>query len=338
MGEQALGSDIEAELALFQDQFRQHRYIAVAKVDALPCDRVDAMRRIADQCEAVRGELLRMHQLQRVAETFAHHLHRAPVIIARLAHTALQLAVKFFITECDILCRIVRMLRPHDAAAVHAVERFQWQQREWSYRIEFLERETIMRLRMLDDTHDRCLVIGDHARGDPRLFTQFAEAAIRRDEQWCGQRLPILQRRGRARNRGAEPRHLILQQRDVRLAFKPHIEPATQDIILDDIAERLAYILVRIMHEARLILVAHADVMDGLRMWRNMLPYVHMRQDAHGAGGDRARAPIEPGGDLLLARQRVDDRNLHAALRQRDGQRIADQPPTCDDDFCIHIA
>ena len=64
--EQLLVAEVEPEPRAFDQHLRQRRRVAIAEIDALAGDRVDAVRGVADQRQPVIGDPRRMVEAERI--------------------------------------------------------------------------------------------------------------------------------------------------------------------------------------------------------------------------------------------------------------------------------
>ena len=86
-GQQLLVAEIEAEPRAFDQHLRQRRGIAIAEVDALAGDRMDAVRRIADQRQPMIGDPRRMVEAERIGRA----RREQPDLAEEAAHRRLRL-------------------------------------------------------------------------------------------------------------------------------------------------------------------------------------------------------------------------------------------------------
>ena len=108
--QQRLVADIEPEAAAIDDQLGQRRDVADADIEALAGDRMDHMRRLADQREPPRDVALGLHQRQMIGPARPDRLDRAE----KPAEAGAQFGGELGFGQRQQARREVGVLGPHD--------------------------------------------------------------------------------------------------------------------------------------------------------------------------------------------------------------------------------
>jgi hypothetical protein len=171
-----------------QDQhFCQSCHIPQTKVQALPCNRVDAMRRIAHQRQAGRSEPFRQRQRQGIGEPLTGQRDPAQEIAKPGAQRLQILGIRQGLNRGS---RFVR-LAPHDAGVVAALQR---QDRQGTGRHEELLCNAPVIVLVPDRGDQRGLAITPTDPPDPGPRSNPRSAPVAADQKPSGQRPPRGQR------------------------------------------------------------------------------------------------------------------------------------------------
>ena len=109
-----LVAEVETQPSTLNQHLGQRRNIAEAKVQPLSRDRMDRMRCVADQREALRGDLRSMVEAERKGRARSEHLDLAE----EPAHRGLSLGGEILVAQRQPASGIILGHRPHDRGAV----------------------------------------------------------------------------------------------------------------------------------------------------------------------------------------------------------------------------
>ena len=334
--QQARGAGILAGMHRRDHQFRQRRHVAEAKVQPLPRDRVDAMRRIPHQSEPFGRVAGGVHGRQRIGPAPPDRRHRAEVVpqprrdlpaIGRIVHRQRRRGDR-------------RALGPDDGADVRmprdAVHR---QLREGAVGQELLQRDIVVRLLVRDGPDDAHAMVVEPRHRDARLAAQRRVAALGADHKARPDLLPIRQAQHHAlrpafhlRSRGGED----TQMRQVRQA---RVQRDAQGACLDHPAEGFfPHIgMVEMQGERRRRFprppVGDTDAQDRAGFLRQPVPHPGGGQQPLGGQRDGIGPPVEVGQFHRRQRRGVHHRRADAGGGQRRGQGGADRSGADDADL-----
>ena len=173
---------IEPEPRRVGDGLRQRGDVAQSEIEALARDRMNDVRRVADQRHPLAGKTPRHRQPERKRAARADRLDLAEL----QAEAPLELDVKFRIGQRDDALRLARLFGPHDRGAA-ALQR---QDRERSRRQEMLFRPAVMIALMLDGGDDAGLLVVPAEALDAARLADRRARAVGGDEQAVRSRSP----------------------------------------------------------------------------------------------------------------------------------------------------
>ena len=232
-----LGADVATCIARGDQAVTQLDHIAQTQVDALPCQRVHRVRRIAKQYQALRLILLGQLQLQRKRRA---RRRGGDVAQPKIAGET-ELIEKGLIVQCQhALCLGFRQRPDQGAATVR-----QRQQRQRSARQKTLPGGTLVRSLGTDMRHHGTLRIVTTMRGDAGELTQRRAGTIGSYQQTCRQRFAIRQFDLYAicvsvNGRHVESAHFRWTQPTHACRFQCLPQRPLHEIVLDDVAKQVA--------------------------------------------------------------------------------------------------
>ena len=191
--QQRVVADVEAEPARVDDDFGERRHVADAEIETLAGDRVDRMRRLADQRQPAVDIALGQHQPDRVGPVPAHRLDRAE----KIAEPGREL-------DREVGSGSAVSRGASSSRSVHTIERAvpgHRQDRERPRRQKMLDRDAGMRARVPHRRDDRGLRIAPRDRADAGGLAQRRPGAVGGGDEAHADPAPVGQGGGRGRGR-----------------------------------------------------------------------------------------------------------------------------------------
>ncbi len=200
-----------------------------------------------------------------------------------------------------------------------------------------LHRDALVRALMPHGGDDAGLRIGPGDGADAGGLAQRRGLAVRRRYQPRRDRAPVGEAHEGAGGAALHVRHRQRRQVPEPRQLRRSCEKCLpQRAILDDPAERMiADVAVVVVQEEGRVVVGDADLEDGRRILRQLVPEPDRRQRLAGTIGDRRGAAVElrrDGGAGILA---VDDGDVEAGVRHRNGEREPHQPAADDHELMM---
>ena len=326
-------ADIEPQPARIDHQLGQRRDVAHAEIEALAGDRMNDMRRLADQGQARGGGACRVKEGELIGPAPPLDLERAEMI----AEAAPELGQEPGLVEREQRGREGAPLGPHDRRALPGHR----QDGERPGGQEMLDRDAAVRLGVAHGADDAGLRIGPgHARDAGGLAQRRALPVGRGDE---------LRADAASVGEGGDGAVAILDRahlhrRDIseaRQAREPGEERAAQHPVLDDEAQRMiADERMVVMEKERRAAIGDADLANGLGIGGEIGPQAQGREDLPGRPGERGGAAVERRVEHPRRRLAVDQRGLDAGARRGEGERHAGEAAADDqklDPQIVHV-
>ena len=176
--EQRRIAEIEPEPRAFDQHLGQRGDVAEAEIEALPGDRVDAVRGVTDQGEAAVGDPRGVVKTERVRRARRGHRDLAE----KSAHRGLGFGGEIGVAQGQQPRRVVLADRPYDRRAVRARVIGHRQQRERPGGIENLVSDIVMGVRVVKRRDDRGVVIFPLGKADPGGLARWRIASLGGDQ------------------------------------------------------------------------------------------------------------------------------------------------------------
>src|SRR6516165_121622 len=170
-------AEIEAKPRTARHPLGKRRGIAQPEIEPLACDRVDHMRRIADERQAPADEVARHPEAQRIGDDGPFERELAEF----MAEAPRDLLAKMLVAETEKTRRLLLLLGPDDRAA----SAFEGQRRERPARQEMLKGASLMVALMRDGRGEAALRIAPADPADASALAAEGARPVGCDQEPC---------------------------------------------------------------------------------------------------------------------------------------------------------
>jgi len=313
---------------------REARRIAQPEVESLARDRVQRLRGIADDREALTRVTLRPPQPELVRLAAADRQDASQPE----AEGLLQFCEECLVGRIEQPPGLLGMARPHEPAAAVA----DGQHRDGSFRGESLVGHVVVEALRHQRRGDRDLPVLPVLGADARLLPHQRASPVGSDDEpriqlplrpagLDSQRTPVALDRARRHARRCE-------RLDRGAVAQALLQGRADHAVRDDAAERLQALRGGVdACRAESPLVAHVDAADRCRLALHVPPHVEAPEDANAAVRERGGALVEAGMITLPRRGCLDDHDAQAQRRECQGERGAHQPSARDGNVVVGL-
>ena len=270
-----------------RQHFRQAHDVAQTEVKSLPGNRMQRLRRVADQRQPMRNRAAGSGERERIHAALSGMDDPAKTP----AECLLKLMTKAFVRPAQHLIMPRLRMTPHQRAA--ALRHGQHRQR--AVEGKAFKRAPAMRLRGTDVGDNRQLFIGFLLPADTAAGPQRRTRAIGGDQQFTAEGFAVVQNQAYALFAAADIFHLCRAvQRHARRFAQLRKQALANIVQLDHLAQRRQPILFSLeRHKPRVAAIADVNALNGRGAVGYLLPDIHASQLLAGTGSQSDGAGIK---------------------------------------------